>query len=51
MSSHSTEHPIRAYCHGIPCLIVNGRRVWSAPPPQERYGDDEPSANAALRAQ
>lgn len=49
MPSTSPEHPIRAYCHGIPCLIVNGRRLWSAPPPPERYGDEDPPVAVKAR--
>lgn len=31
------EPPRRVLCDGQPCLIVNGRRVWSTQPQPERY--------------
>jgi hypothetical protein len=36
------EPPRRVLCDGQPCLIVNGRRLWSSPPPPERYGPPLP---------
>lgn len=47
-TAQSQEHPIRAYCHGIPVLIIDGRRVWSQMPPAEIYRRDEPEALAAV---
>lgn len=43
------EPPRRVICAGQPCLIVNGRRLWSAPPPPERYGDEDPPVAVKAR--